>query len=270
MQIVELHYQRCAKYDRSAVVARAQEILGAEIGSSASKEGSEALLIIHKDYPVEYSNGTIPAQTAILDTDRPTQLDAYQQDIQQSWRCPNAGELLGGCTNARLVTEMMARLLPAKDRLRLFHGVLRAMIEITSPNAMVFKHTQQVIKPSDYLASCDRDPILRSGSLNVRFFNISDSGGDMLMDTRGLHELELHDLQCHYRGLDAQQVASVLFNTGVYILENGPVIESGQTVEGITPGSKWRCQFEDALLEPKREVLDLDPGDPYAAGNRDR
>src|SRR5262249_58554930 len=97
---------------------------------------------------------------------------------------------------------------------------------------------------------------------------IANSAGDMLMDTRGLADVGLHDLQCHFRDLDPTAVARVLFNTAVYIFANGPVIESGQTVAGIEPDSRWRCQFENALLEPKREILDLNPGKPYAAGNR--
>jgi hypothetical protein len=163
---------------------------------------------------------------------------------------------------------MMARLLPPQDRVSLFHGVLRAMIELANPDALVFKHSQQVIEPADYLAACGQEPIVRPGSLNVRFFNISNSDGDMLMDTRGLTEIGLHDLQCHFRELDPKSVAGVLFETAVYIFEKGPVIESGQTVAGIEPDSKWRCQFENSLLEPKREVLDLNPGKLYAAGNR--
>ena len=167
-----------------------------------------------------------------------------------------------------MVTELMARLLPSRDRVAIFHGVLRAMIEVSSPDALVFKHSQQVIEPADYLAACGQDPILRPGSLNVRFFNISNSNGDSIMDTRGLAEVGLHDLQCHFRDLDPTAVARVLFNTGVYLFENGPVIQSGQTVAGIEPDSKWDCQFEDSLLEPKREVLDLNPGKPYAAGTK--
>jgi hypothetical protein len=142
------------------------------------------------------------------------------------------------------------------------------MIEVTRPDALVFKHSQQVIEPADYLAACGEDPIFRPGSLNVRLFNISNSDGDMNMDTRGLVEIGLHDLQCHFRHLDPTEVARVLFNTAVYIFQKGPVIESGQTVAGIEPDSRWRCQFENSLLEPKREILDLNPGNPYAAGNR--
>jgi hypothetical protein len=39
-------------------------------------------------------------------------------------------------------------------------------------------------------------------------------------------------------------------------------------VAGIPPEVKWRCQFEEALFEPKRHVLDINPGPPNAAGKR--
>lgn len=163
----------------------------------------------------------------------------------------------------------MTRLLAPADRLKLFHGVLQAFVEITKPHAIVFTHSQQIIAPDTYLASCNDPPIHRPGSLNVRFFNIENSEGrDMLMDTRGLDEIGLHDLQCHYRDLDPNDVSSVLYNAAVYIAEHGAVIESGHTIAGTTPDSKWQCQFEESLLEPKRELLDLNPGSPYAAGNR--
>jgi hypothetical protein len=249
-------------------MSRAQDILESELDCRVPSEAGNAFLIFHKQHPVKYSEGEMPVQTAILATDQPPRIEAYREDIQQSWRCQRAEELLRGCQEGRLVTEMMARLLPPQHRVSLFHGVLRAMVEVTSPAALVFKHSQQVIEPSDYLAACGEDPILRPGSLNVRFFNITNTHGDMIMDTRGLAEIGLHDLQCHFRNLDPTEVARVLFNTAVYVFEKGPVIESGQTVAGVEPESKWRCQFENSLLEPKREVLDLDPGKPYAAGAR--
>jgi hypothetical protein len=263
MQIVELHFRRKPRYDYASVKARAQEILKSELHCPDPSHADKTFLIVHKE-----SHAHIPASTAILVTDQPPTLEAYQQDIQQSWRFRGAEELLRGGRETCVVTEMMARLLSPQDRVTLFHGVLRAVIEVTGPDALVFKHSQQVIAPADYLAACGGDPILRPGSLNVRFFNISNSDGDMIMDTRGLVEVGLHDLQCHFRELDPTEVGRVLFNTAVYILENGPIIESGQTVAGIEPKSKWRCQFENSLLEPKREVLDLNPGKPYSAGKR--
>ncbi len=268
IQITELHYRQKPTCDYAEVKARAEEILESDLDSPDAPEVDKSFLIFHKSHPVKYTDAEVPAQTAILTADQPPQLDSYQKEIQQSWRCRGAEELLRGCTETRMVTEMMARGLPPQDRILLFHGVLRAMIEVTKPDALVFKQSQQVIEPDDYLAACGEDPIFRPGSLNVRLFNISNSDGDMIMDTRGLSEVGLHDLQCHFRNLDPQSVAGVLFNTAFYIFEKGPVIESGQTVAGIEPNSKWYCQFENSLLEPKREVLDLHPGESYAAGER--
>jgi hypothetical protein len=268
MQLVELYYRRRPMHDCAAVKARAQEILQSELDSPDPASADKAFLIFHKDYTVKYKEGRVPAQTAILASDKPPDLEKYEQELQQSWTCQDAREILRPCKEARLVTEMMARLLSPQDRVLIFHGVLRAMIEVTEPDALIFKHSQQVVQPSDYMAACDRDPILRPGSINVRLFNISNSDGDKIMDTRGLAEVGLHDLQCHFRELEPRKVAGVLFDTAVYIFEKGPVIESGQTVAGIKPGSKWCCQFEDSLLEPKRELLDLNPGNPFAAGDR--
>src|SRR5262245_6938254 len=144
MQIVELHYRRKPTYKYATVKSRAQEILGSELDSPDHEQVDQAFLIVHTNHPVEYSDGQIPAQTAILATDQPPQLESYQQEIQQSWRCPKAADLLRGCAQSRLVSEMMARPLSPHDRVRLFHGVLRAMIEESRPDALVFKHSQQV------------------------------------------------------------------------------------------------------------------------------
>ena len=162
----------------------------------------------------------------------------------------------------------MAALFSPRVRVEIFHGVLRALIDSCEPVALVFKHSQQIVSTAAYRAAYKDDPIERPGSLNVRYFTVANSVGDQLMDTRGLDEIGLHDLQCHFRDLDPSRVSSVLYSTALYIFERGPVIESGQTVEGIVPGSKWSCQFEQSILEPKRNVLDLNPGARNAAGNR--
>jgi hypothetical protein len=66
----------------------------------------------------------------------------------------------------------------------------------------------------------------------------------MIMDTRGMHELGLHDLQCHYRNLDPNEVAGKLRDTAAYLVENGPVIKSGETVEGLSPDEKMALPVE--------------------------
>jgi hypothetical protein len=268
LQLVELLFRTAPQPDYRRITARTQELLGGDLHTPDPDGVDKAFLIFHLSHPIKYTDAEVPSQTALLASDQPVLLEGYAEDIQQSWSCPHAGELISGARHSLLVTEMMTRLLSPQDRVRLFHGVLQAAIEATSPAALVFKHSQQVVDPKEYLEACSNTPIVRPGSLNVRFFNISNSPGDMIMDTRGLHETGLHDLQCHFRDLEPNAVSRVLYNTAVYIFENGANIESGHTVAGIEPASRWRCQFENSLLPPERELLDLNPGPSHAAGNR--
>jgi len=268
MQIVELHFPAEPKCDYLAIKSRAETLLGEELESPDTRSSRDVFLLFHKQHPIQLKDAVIAPQTALLCASKPINIDGYADDIQQSWGFRDCSPVLSTSRHTILVTEMMARPLPPNDRVHLFHGVLQAVIELTKPVALVFKHSQQVVRPKAYLDSVGDAPILRPGSLNVRFFNISNSSGDMLMDTRGLTEIGLHDLQCHFRNIDPNDVSSLLFNTAIYIFESGPVIESGNTVAGIEEGSKWVCQFENSLVAPDREVLDLNPGPGYAAGGR--
>lgn len=268
LQLVELHFARLPCYDNAAIKARAEVILGNRLAASNATKAKDAFLLFHKDHIANIKDARVPAQTAILAAHKPIDITGYLKDIQQSWGFPDGEATLKQSCHSLLVVEMMCQFLSPNVRVQLFHGVLQAVIETTQPDALVFKHSQQVVQPDAYLAATSDPPIVRPGALNARFFNISNSAGDMLMDTRGLHEIGLHDLQCHFRALDPNAVGRVLLDTAVYLFENGPVIKSGNTVAGVEPGSKWVCQFEKSLLEPKRESLDLNPGPPYAAGDR--
>jgi hypothetical protein len=247
MQNVELHFSQAPLYDFEAIKRRAEAILGD---------------------PLQYREGAIPPQTTLLALNTPIDMKNYAGEIQQSRRFPNCEAVLRPSRHPLIVAEMMAHALSPKDRCRLFHGVLRSAVEHTQPDALVFKHSQQVIDPNTYMAAAGDDPIHRPGSVNVRFFRISNSDRHMLMDTRGLHEIGLHDFQCHLRELDPNGVSRVLFDAAFYIFENGSVIESGNTIAGIDPASKWTCRYEGSLIEPNRQVIDLNPSEPYAAGGR--
>jgi hypothetical protein len=176
------------------------------------------------------------------------------------------------CTTSILVSDFMTRSLEYKTRLGLFQKVLTSVLDVIPCQAIHWQSSQQIIEPLTYLTAVASEnyPDLQAGALNVRLFRIinEESQGDTLMDTIGLAALGLPDLQCHFRNLDVQAVAGILYNTGLYIFENGDVIEDGHTVAGINPNDKWLCQHEDSLLEPERVVLDVNPGYPFAAGNR--
>lgn len=49
-------------------------------------------------------------------------------------------------------------------------------------------------------------------------------------------------------------------------------IKSGETIDGIRDGRicrdvQWRCQYENALIQPSRQVIDINMGE-YASGRR--
>lgn len=268
LQFVELLYPEKPLADIMAIKCRAEQSLGSTIDVAETEPTGASWLFFHTDRVISYDEGDLPAQTVVFKTDKEFDLGDYAEDLQQSWSTPNAHELLSSVQHTLAVTEMMTRALDPAARLEIFHGVLQAMVEVTKPAALVFKHSQQVIDPAAYLESCDSPPLFRVGSLNVRFFNVDGAGKEFVMDTRGLHEIGIHDLQCHFRNLPPNEVAPVLLNTAAYIVEHGPVIESGNTIEGTSKGSKWTCRFENSLVPPDRELLDIDPGPPFGAGNR--
>jgi hypothetical protein len=169
-----------------------------------------------------------------------------------------------------VLAEMMAQGLEYKTRLNLFHNALESVLTVAPCTAIHWATSQQLVDPSAYLQarrSSKVNPL--QFAVNVRFYRISNrQPGEMLMDTMGLGVLGLHDLQCHFLNLDPDQVARVLYNSALYIFDRGDIIQDGHTIQGVKPSDKWKCQHEKALAGPEREVLDLNPGKPYVAGNR--
>jgi Domain of unknown function (DUF4261) len=240
-------------------------------GAELANEDSLSLIFFHRDHLLKFADATVPAQTVVLQSDQPfTMTENLTESLQQSWSFTGAADVIERCRNTILVTDLMSSPLEYRERLALFQDALAGILEALPPLAIHWQPTRQFVNPERFLEGYREGGSSRffAGSLNVRFYKITTSPDDMIMDTLGLAALGLVDLQCHYRDLAPSEVARVLANTAFYIFENGDVIKDGHTVEGITAGSKWRCQHEDSLLKPSRVVLDLDPGQPNAAGNR--
>jgi Domain of unknown function (DUF4261) len=207
----------------------------------------------------------IPILTAFIrpDDGRGTVLDAAR-DLDQTWNWPDAADVIGRCPTSIAVAEMMGTTHEPRDRVQAFCTTLLAAVDQTSPRAIWWPHSTKAVRPAEL-----RDNHL-AGIINVRLFRIEDDPGVVVMDTLGLHVLGLPDLQCHFRSLDMNAMAGVLYDAAVYLLEHGDVIADGNTIGGVRGDEHWRCQHEAALVAPDRLVVDIDPGDPYAAGGRDR
>ncbi|REJ77159.1 MAG: DUF4261 domain-containing protein [Acidobacteria bacterium] len=208
---------------------------------------------------------------------RPAPFDrlALGDALSQSWWWPEAEAVLAGCRSRRRLVDDRMLGLDHKGRLRRMQQVLAACIEALRPEALHWPASEQLVEPSSFLASVREDDFrgLLPGAVNVRFFRLEYDGeaaggeghAELLMDTRGLSELGLIDLQCHFRGLDPEAVSRVLYSTAAYLFAEGRVIVAGNTVQGPGPRDAWLVRAGQALAPPRRPVLDLDPGFPFAA-----
>lgn len=185
-------------------------------------------------------------------------------DVSQTWAWPEAEAALDGCGASVLVTELRAGRAQAADRVSALSGVLAELVAQTGPTAISWAHSQRVSDPEAFLVD-DLD-----GIINVRLFMVAGQPGVLVMDTLGLHVLGLPDVQCHFRDREPGEVAAMLFSTGVYLVDAGDVIGDGNTISEPSGAGRYPCHRETSLLAPSRLVLDVDLGEPYAAGERDR
>ena len=222
------------------------------------------------EYAIQYKDAKVPPQIFLAFPDAGKYTINLEDALQQSWGWPEARVTAAACPIHLLLTDMMSSGLHQKERLELFCNALKSILTIAPCKVIHWETSQQLVNPVAYLES------QKSGNfnplqfaINVRFYNIANSQkGEMLMDTMGLGVFGLPDLQCHFIGMDPNEVARVLFNSACYIFDKGDIIDDGNTIQGIMPTDKWKCRHEDALIGPQRVVLDLNPGKPYAAGNR--
>ena len=185
-------------------------------------------------------------------------------DASQTWDWPEVDEALAGARASVLVTEMFAGPYGARDRAAALVGVVVALTAATRPVAVSWPTSQRVTDP----AAPATDGL--GGLVNVRLFAVSEDQDELVMDTRGLAPFGLPDLQVHFRDLEPARLAGLRDATPGYLREEGDVIADGNTISGLDGEEHWTCRRETALVGPRRDVLDVDPGDPYAAGRRAR
>ena len=185
-------------------------------------------------------------------------------DVSQTWDWEGAEAAVSASRHSLLVTEMFGDGRTPQERWDAMSGVVAEVAGITGPTALSWPQSQRVGDPEQF-ASGDLD-----GLINVRYFSISNDPGAMVMDTLGLHVFGLPDVQCHFREREPGEIAEMLFSTAVYVFRSGDVIADGNTISGPQGDERLVCFHERALLTPSRRVIDVDLGDPYAAGQRDR
>lgn len=205
---------------------------------------------IHQEYPESRSAPLVNAITT------PVPDQAVRDLTHTGWE--QAAAALRECRYSLLVTEFLGREVDSVQRLAAFHAVLRAVIVATSPRATWWPASRQAVDPRLIAA----DPL--SGVINVRHLPDLRDPDVGLLDTLGLAQLGLPDLQCHYRYLNTELLTELFDRTArEMVAEATPPLAA---VRGITRHQRWPVRSAPALLGPARPVLTVDPGEPFSAG----
>lgn len=256
--MAELWYAEMPDLSDPELLAALQQV------SSEAELQDQSITVPHIDVTLETEEGARPLVTVVFAASPLDGVTKKLPEAGQTWDWVGAEDALASCRGSVLVSELLAELFTPQQRVSALGAVLSVLVERTRPKAIHWPTSQRVTDPGGF------SPDGLDGVLNVRFFTIGRDDGAMLMDSLGLHIFELPDVQCHYVGFSPGEVAAMVFNTAVYVFEQGDVIDDGHTISGPQGDEHFVCRHERAMIAPVREVLDVDLGDPYAAGDRVR
>ena len=273
MFMIELLFEeRPALIDRDALEKAAREKFG-EIETVMS--GDEMISFAVKKYTAHFKEGDIPpmavlAQGLEFDSSSVSEFDRYQL-----WDVRDGGELLDKCRFKCFVSEMMSAVMDYKDRCEMMMDWLECVLPLMPECTAVWVPSAgKLMLPEAVLGNnIPREQRFVHRCVNARFFNIDGTDGDMIVDTLGMYAVGLPDVQLHFNGLEPDAVVDYAYNICLYNYDENAPIESGETIDGIGEDGRismdvqWTCQYEDALIQPVRTVLDINPAE-FAAGKR--
>ncbi len=226
------------------------------------------------DHQVAFQEGKAPAQLMVIHSSpfSGDQLDGFLRG--QMWDClEDRDRILSECHFQVVATDLLTAGLPALERAELDMDFLEALAQLYPDCEAFYFQSCGKLVPSPAVREHQLqgpDRFIRFG-VNARYFNVQNTQ-DMVVDTLGMGILFLPDLQYHFHGMDPNWVVNHAYNLAAYLLEQGCTIQLGETVDGVKEGMlsrqvQWRCQYEQALIRPPRQVLDVCMGE-LAAGLR--
>ncbi len=226
-----------------------------------------------KKYSSQFKDVAVPPQLIVMgciSTDD-FKLDAIT--LSQMWDCPESEEILSKCKYQVCATDMLAAALDYKDRADMDMDFMEALMELFPEcKAVFFQNSGKMFTRESIIDhTIPQDKRFTYFAVNVRFFNIQGTN-DMMVDTLGMSALFMPDLQYHFHDIDPNEVVNHAYNMLSYIYDSDCPIKSGDTIDGIKDGVidinvQWPCQYENALIQPAREVIDICMGE-YASGDR--
>lgn len=226
-----------------------------------------------KKYIAEYKDAKVPPQLMIMGCNEFDGAQIGAMERSQMWDCENSEEVLSSCKYQVFATDMMAAALPYKERAELDMDFLEALVEMYPKCKAVYFQNSGKLFMADVIRehNVPRESRFIYFAVNVRFFNIENTN-DMMIDSVGMNTLFLPDVQYHFHGMNQDWVVNHAYNVLSYIFDNENPIKSGDPIDGVVDGAMsqkvmWRCQYEHALIQPVREVIDIFMNE-YASGGR--
>lgn len=226
-----------------------------------------------KKYPLDFDGKTAYPMLMLTNCFLNEKLSFDELTRSQMWDCPESDEIIARCHNDVVAVDMLSAYMDYKDRADMLMDFTEALMELyPTCEAVYFDRSGKMFTKQAILEhSIPRKDRFIYFAVNVRFFNIEGSG-DMLIDSLGMSELDLPDVQYHFYDLDPDSVVNHAYTVLSYIYENNCPIESGETIDGLKDGRisrdvQWVCQFEEALVQPARTVMDINTLE-FAAGKR--
>lgn len=226
-----------------------------------------------KKYPLDFDGKTAYPMLMLTNCFLNEKLSFDELTSSQMWDCPESNEIIARCHYDVVAVDMLSAYMDYKDRADMLMNFTEALMELyPTCEAVYFDCSGKMFTRRAILEhSIPRKDRFIYFAVNVRFFNIEGSG-DMLIDSLGMSELDLPDVQYHFHDLDPDSVVNHAYTVLSYIYENNCPIESGETIDGLKNGRisrdvQWVCQFEEALVQPARTVMNINTME-FAAGKR--
>lgn len=193
----------------------------------------------------------------------------------QIWNVANSEELLSKYKYAVKIWDVNAQRQIPKERAIMLVDWLNVALKLYPKCQTIWIKSAGKLQLAQSIKNLKETGIVKYlySMVNIRFFNVPNTN-EFIVDSVGLANIGLSDVQFHFKGMNPNKVANLAYSLARYILNNDDImIKDGDTIDGMndegkmTPEVQWICRYEDSLIEPLRPVLDIDTG-KYAAGDR--
>lgn len=265
-----LMQDKCPVPEKQDVISIMEKHLG-DIDCYSYSEESIGFAV--KKYPLNFDGKTAYPMLMLMNCFLNEKLSFDELTRSQMWDCPESDEIIAHCHYDVVAVDMLSAYMDYKDKADMLMDFAEALVELyPTCEAVYFDRSGKMFTRQAILEhSIPRKDRFIYFAVNVRFFNIEGSG-DMLVDSLGMSELDLPDVQYHFHDLDPDSVVNHAYTVLSYIYDNNCPIKSGETIDGLKDGRisrdvQWVCQFEEALVRPARTVMDINTLE-FAAGKR--